>query len=312
MANEIHKLVRIHGRQGAKQLQPQSAALIDIAADLLAEESTETGYVYSGFCLTALPHKRLPDETPWERIALSGRLKLTIIPGYLTSVSHAPQRVGVPYGARARLILLYLQSQAIKSQCPEIELGRSMREWLGRMGLSIGGQTYIDVRDQARRLTACDLRFTWNDDNGDDQFEKGSIVTRGTLSFNTGDDRNGSLFPEKVTLSDQFFKAISNHPVPLWEPAIKALSNKSLALDIYIWLAYRLHVFTKPTSVSWSSVFGQFGAGFSPSSIRRFRQFFKEALTMALTVYEGAKVEVTADGLILHPSRPPVARLDRT
>ena len=35
----------------------------------------------------------------------------------------------------------------------EIELGRSMRVWLGsKMGLSIGGMTYKNVSEQARRM----------------------------------------------------------------------------------------------------------------------------------------------------------------
>ena len=37
--------------------------------------------------------------------------------------------VGVPYGSRARLILLFLQSEALRTGGREIELGRSLRAW---------------------------------------------------------------------------------------------------------------------------------------------------------------------------------------
>jgi hypothetical protein len=47
--------------------------------------------------------------------------------------------LGLPHGSYARFILLFLQSEAIQTQSREIELGRSMRVWLGTMGLSIGG-----------------------------------------------------------------------------------------------------------------------------------------------------------------------------
>jgi hypothetical protein len=34
--------------------------LVDIAADVMADESQRIGISYTGFCLTSLPHKRLP------------------------------------------------------------------------------------------------------------------------------------------------------------------------------------------------------------------------------------------------------------
>lgn len=44
----------------------------------------------------------------------------------------------VLHGSYARFILLFVQSEAIKTGSREIELGRSMRVWLGNMDLSIG------------------------------------------------------------------------------------------------------------------------------------------------------------------------------
>ncbi len=41
--------------------------MIDIAADVLGDENQGVGFSYTGFCLTGLPHKRLPDEQPWEK-----------------------------------------------------------------------------------------------------------------------------------------------------------------------------------------------------------------------------------------------------
>lgn len=51
---------------------------LDISKALLADERFEVGVAYSGMCLTSLPHKKF----------------------------------GVPYGARARMILIYLMSEA--------------------------------------------------------------------------------------------------------------------------------------------------------------------------------------------------------
>ena len=50
-------------------------------------------------------------------------------------IDRSGKPIGLPYGSYARFILLFLQSQAIRSRSREVELGRSMRVWLGSMGL---------------------------------------------------------------------------------------------------------------------------------------------------------------------------------
>ena len=66
---------------------------------------------------------------------------------------------GVPYGSRARLIMLYLQSEALRTGSRDVVLGRSMRDWLARMGITIGGKSLKDVREQAERIARCRLTF---------------------------------------------------------------------------------------------------------------------------------------------------------
>jgi hypothetical protein len=78
-----------------------------------------------------------------------------------------------------------------------------------------------------------------------------------------------------------------------------------MAIDIYIWLAYRLHKLDKPLPITWKALYGQFGAGFQ--RIRAFREKFKEPLALALAAYPEAIVELDNGGVRLHPSPPPVA-----
>ena len=112
--------------------------LVDIAAEVMADESQRIGISYTGFCLTALPHKRLPDDQPWEK--KGHRVTLLVEPGRL-KLGGKTKLYGVPYGARARMILLYLQTQAIRIGSREVALGRSMRDGMERMGLAVGGET---------------------------------------------------------------------------------------------------------------------------------------------------------------------------
>jgi hypothetical protein len=110
---------------------------------------------------------------------------------------------------------------------------------------------------------------------------------------------------ETAKLSEGFFEALKRHPIPLEEAAIKALANNSAALDCYIWLAYRLHSLTAPRLVTWQALKAQHGAGFK--ELYHFKSKFPGVLQLALAVYPGANVEVTDVGVIIKPSRPPVA-----
>jgi hypothetical protein len=114
----------------------------------------------------------------------------------------------------------------------------------------------------------------------------------------------GRLFLETAKLSEKFFLELQRHSVPLEEAAIRAISNNSWALDLYAWLAYRLHALKGPTPVSWTALKCQFGTGVD--SMRHFRQSFLANLKLALAVYRDARVEVTERGVSLYPSKPPV------
>lgn len=124
------------------------------------------------------------------------------------------------------------------------------------------------------------------------------------IFLDQADTGQGSLFVETANLSEKFFLELQRHPVPLEEAAVRALSNNSMALDLYAWLAYRLHVLKGTTPVSWSALKGQFGTGFS--SMRHFRETFLSNLRLALAVYREARVEVVDRGMDLYPSPPPV------
>jgi hypothetical protein len=275
--------------------------LVDIAAEVMADESQRMGISYTGFCLTALPHKKLADDQPWEK--KGHRVTLLVEPGRLKNGART-KLYGVPYGARARMILLYLQTQAVRTGSREVALGRSMRDWMERMGLTVGGETAHALREQAARISACSLKFFW-EDGGADGFERGAIVRSG-LRFHAEDSTQGSLWEDRVVLDETFYAALCNHPVPLLEAAIRQLRDRSMSLDIYVWLAWRCHQLTKPTTISWPAVHAQFGTGFKV--VRQFKPRFIEALEAALAAYPEARVDVDNKAVTLRPARPPIAR----
>lgn len=308
---DIHELVLRHGQRTARDMVPaERRTHVDIAAEVLADEAQRMGITYSGFCLTGFPHKRQPDDAAWEK--KGHNVTLLVEPGRLKTGPGPAVLFGVPYGARARIIMIYLQTQALRSGGRQVLLGKSMRDWMLRMGLSSGGETAKALRDQARRISACHIKFFWSTTDGDgrrgDGFRKGGIVADGFFFREEADEeRQGTLFEDAVTLDEAFYEALRDHPVPLLESAIRMLKEKSLALDLYVWLAYRLHSLKQPTPVSWPSLFGQFGAGFRLS--RQFKPYFIEALSAATAAYPDARIGVETDGIVMYPSRPPIAKV---
>ncbi len=65
---------------------------------------------------------------------------------------------------------------------------------------------------------------------------------------------------DRVSLDEGFWASFREHPVPVREEDVFALGIRSMAMDVYIRLAYRLHALTKPTPVTCAAVQRQFAA----------------------------------------------------
>jgi hypothetical protein len=314
LITNLRDLLVEHGREEAKmRVDPPDRHLVDIAARMLASEEDGFGVAHAAFCQASLPHRRLPNDQDWVRS--TENIRLLIEPGkILRPTSDVGDFIGVPFGSRARLILLYLQTQAKKTGSPEIELGRSMYAWLKRMGLTISGQAYKDVSEQAMRLSTCRLTFfeKWKEGQGT-AFESQKIIDGGILFIDhrAGDEKQGTLFVETVRLSKPFFDDLMQRAVPFQETAIRQIQNNSMALDIYVWLAHKLHALANSErrrgvlKIHWPMLHAQFGGGYK--HLRQFKPNFIENLKLALAVYPEAKVDLLNDGLVLYASPPPVA-----
>lgn len=298
---EIHQMILMHGidsvrRQAVTKRERQVA---DAAYAVLSEDADRIGFTYSGFALTSLPHKDVGGSS-WKREGHN----LTLLLESGKDV-HTGQLLGLPHGSYARFILLFLQTEAIKKGSREIELGRSMRVWMGSMGLSIGGATYKKVSEQAKRISACRLTFA-RSFGGAEVRHNGAFVSTAITMSSVSDDRQASLWSDKVILDETFYKALRDHPVPVSESALRAIGPRSLVIDLYIWLAYRLHSLRDSVEVGWPALQRQFGADYARA--RRFREYFLECLELALAAYPEARVSLGDRGLVLHPSRPAVAQ----
>jgi hypothetical protein len=297
---EVHKLIIQYGIEEARRqaVTKHERLVIEAAYQVLSDDAEKMGFTYSGFALTSLPHKPQTELT-WKRDGHN----LTML--IQSGVDRSGKPLGLPYGSYSRFILLFLQSEAIRTGSREVELGRSMRVWLGSMGLSIGGTTYRMVNEQARRISACSLTFFADRSGAQIRSRGGFVKTEITMHNLIGDQP--SLWQDRVLLDEDFYRALCEHPVPLSEGALRAIGPRSMVIDIYIWLAYRLHALKKDIEVGWPSLYSQFGAGFG--RIRDFRKYFLECLMLATAAYPDARIDMGDRGVILRPSRPAIAKV---
>jgi len=295
----VHQLLLEQGKKEALRSEHDRRA-IEAAAAYLASEDSEIGFLYSGWAQAALPHKKLPDDSHWQ--VQTDRVTLVVQPGLRVLPDGTANHVGVPYGSRARLILLYLQTEALRTKSREIELGRSLHDWLRRLEIPIGGKSMRDVRDQAERISRCRMSFQITQGNRQGLVNQSILDT--AMFVDDGDGKQGSLFIETATLSQMFYDQLNRHPVPIEEAAVRQIANNSLALDVYCWLAYRLHALSAPMPISWKALHVQFGR--SVARLDHFKTYFRPTLELALAVYPEADVEIETRGVILKPSPPPV------
>jgi hypothetical protein len=287
----VHQTILEHGMGQLAVFVGDEHRVAKLAGQFLADERVDPIYTHPGLCLTVLPHREIPIGKVWER--QTGYASLLVHP----LQGHDGRMRGVPFGAKARLILLYLMTEAVKTRSRQVELGRSMRAWLKAMGVAIGGNNYSTVADQADRIEHCLLSVQLSGHDG--EFALRDSIIRG--SFRPFEDRSTE---HAVELSEGFFQTILRRPVPIAEGAVRLLANTSMPLDLYLWLAYRLHVLEAPTRVSWQALHRQFGA--CTRQLKHFKPRFQRDIKLALAVYPEARVELADTGLVLHPSPSPV------
>lgn len=307
---DLHRQLILRGFEEvfAEADTPAARRRVQWAHELLSLEQDTINYLHSGFCQAALPHRepKNPME-PW--IRRNGAYQLVIRPGILPLRDKVIE-VGVPYGTKARLIMIYFQTEAVRTRSRLVDLGPTMASWLKKMGLSTSGGprgSYAPVREQALRIARCEFTMRFERGTSEARLSDQRIVDGMSLwrDDSTEDDlfRTGGEWVRHVKLSDAFYDHLMEHAVPLSEEAISRLKHSSLALDLYVWLTYRLHALKKETTVPWHALSDHFG---SESGHRQLAFRLKDVLKDVLAVYPEADVEASGKGLILRPSRPSV------
>jgi hypothetical protein len=249
-----------------------------------------------------LPY-RDPGEAFFER--RNGRFVLTL---------QAPPSIGLPYGRYPRLILAWLGQEAVRTRSRQLRLGENLSSFMATVGVRTSGGRHGPLgrfKDQARRLFATTISCAWtaSDRTGGTELEVGHRIASQSLvwwsSSRRGRRAPGAIDGGWLVLTEEFYRELLSHPVPVDYRALHAL-QAPLALDIYAWLTWRSHRLQRPLRLSWADLAVQFGT--QVRRLRNFRSEFIKALRKVRLVYPQARVKATTEALVVYPARSHVLR----
>ena len=269
------------------------------------EEVRDILYQHSVLCQTCMPYRDPGDERICKR--RNGIVRMEIQAGRaLDPTTDDFVDVGLPWGPKARLVLYHLNAEALKQQSRTIEVEDSLTAFVRHtLDLDPKGRNIRSVKDQLARLSAADFRLGATHEKGRSVTLKSTIID-GLELWAPRDPNQKMLWPTVIQFSHAYFESLMQHAVPLNEQAVARLSHNAMALDIYSWLAQRLHRVEpkRAAFVPWASLKEQFGQGYG--RMDNFKRVFRKTLKQASVVYQEARFSEDQKGMRLLNSRPPV------
>ncbi len=249
----------------------------------------DIGYVAQFMVHTSLPYRQVAGNEFSRR---NGQMGLNII---------APSAIGLPYGASARLILIYLVTTAKIHNNPHILLGRSFAEFMAKIGRPrTGGPSggLTRVKEQLLRVLASNICFYRMQRSTKELLSLEQIPVAAKIRlFDSSaivERRKSGIY---VTLSAEFMENLREYgPIPIDMRIIHQIKNSAQAIDIYTWLRYRLYKSAKaPFFIPWTRLRAQFGTTAKRNS--DVQKPFVNQLKRVLQWYPVIQFEIVKDGL---------------
>jgi hypothetical protein len=264
-------------------------------------------FQHTVFCQTGLPYRNPGDEVRvWHRS--QGRASLRVEAGAINLRSNEWQEVGLPWGVKPRLILAHLNSEALRQGKAEIEVESSLSAFVKRIRGFDGGREIRAFKDQLTRLSAATIRLAVSHGEQPAVRQVNTQIVKEFDVWLEKDERQRVLWPSTINLDPTYFASLQAHAVPLYEDDLAALAHSAMAIDLYSWLAQRLHRVPpqRPAFVTWAALKEQFGPGYG--RMDHFKTFFRRELRQVLARYDRARLDLDGQGMTLHHSLPPVTK----
>lgn len=260
----------------------------------------DMAFTHAVLCQVGLPRSKVEGR---EFMRQSGAAWISIQAGYLDE-GKGPVLQPVPYGAKPRLGMAWVSTYAVRNKEREVPIGDSAAEFLRLMGMDDQGANYKSLRQQMHAMAACRMQLGFKG-----RTYNGQPVQQFDAWVSNKETQQRALWPGLLVLSEDYFGSLIASAVPLDNRALHALKGSALALDVYCWLAHRLHrIEGKGVVLHWKALREQFAQEYTgPNADKNFKDSFLPALKKVLAVYPQAKVKPVTGGVLLIGSPPPIA-----
>ena len=267
-----------------------------------SEAAPDLAYMGRQLTLCCLPRTNPGDKAQYVRQNGPYQLGMAAGPGHK-----------LPYGTLPRLVLVWVCSEATRTQSHILTLGNSFLDFMQQIGITSnsGGKRSYRVRlaDQMERLFNSSVEMSYRDEHGAGTMGL-RVAKRTQFWWDPKRPRERALWQSTIELSAEFFEEIMQNPVPVDMNILKALTRSSLGLDYYLWINYRVFTLEQPLLLTWPQLYRQFGldpanAG-DKDTVNSFRKKSLRELKKIKAAWPGLDYATPAGVLELRPSPPSV------
>ena len=265
----------------------------------------DIAFTHSVFVQCFLPLRSLKQGNyRWE--VAHGKSSLLVKAGELINPANIRdwQQCEIPAGAKARLLLTYINDQAIRTKSPVIDMGHSMRDFMDRSGVPVCGSNGKELVRQAKNIAAAEILLgIWG---GEQVRQEQTKIARRLSFWIEKNPSQGTLWQPEMTLATDYYNVLKDYRVPVDFRAMVGLQESPRAMDVYLWLSYRMRNVKKPTRIPYAALHSVFGTGIK--KLYHFKQRLKLTLKEVIPFYPEAKIDFMSDKdyVTLYPSKPAI------
>ena len=297
-------------KQG-KTRKTQNALKVELLTVSSVPFSGDISYTHPVLAQCTLPMRRKVGRKEWN--VKHGNVSLNIQAGKV-AINQEGDLVDcdVPYGSAARVAMLHINNHIVRAgsldEAVNVDLGHSFRNYCAQYNLPVSGQNAKQIQSQMVNIAQARLTIGLFGETRAKTINVPTIASEVDFWLEA-DERQGTLWNPTLTVNPQYAMMIRERSVPQDMRAVIALYENTGAMDLFIWLSYRL-----PMAIPVKGVFipfdgdnglhGIFGKGIADKY--KFRQKLKEWLLLALKYYPDANVRWEDKGIRLFHSPAPV------
>jgi hypothetical protein len=285
-----------------------------------AEATENIAFVHTVLALCGFPYRR-PPEGSTEYRQTYGRNSLVVQAGHvLDPETGAMVKPGLPYGPKARLLMLHICTQALRQNSSTIRIADTLSAFIRELGYEVSGGKNGTIglfKEQMTRLAAANMTIgLFQEDRAH------TIQTHPIKEFCVWlpqQSRKRVLWKSELTLEHEFFASLKRFVLPIDIRVMRAFAHSARQIDIILWLDYRVKRLNKPRFLlTWPMLKEQFGADICEMS--KFRQALRDDLKRVTEVFpklparlsdNGMVIEKRPEGVFHLPKRAALPRLVR-